>query len=435
VTAPTNAADPSALPVHSRVLPNGLQLLAMPIPHAKSVGISVYLRAGSRYEEHTETAGVSHFLEHLCFKGTTRRPTSRDISFEIDALGGSINASTHREMTVYYGKVTQEFMEPALDLLVDMVRNSLCLDEDVERERSVILEELAAVADSPDEQATLLLDSLIWPGQPHGRDIAGSEESVTAITRDQVSAAYQRQYVGSSGVISIAGAIDPDEVSDLVDQVTDGWERGTPDPWLPNDGGQGASSALLSKETGQAHIALGMRGASSLDEDRYALDLLSIAFGEGMSSRLFLRLREDLGLCYDIHSYAAELLDTGMFGVYAGVDPSHAVEALGEIRRELDRVREPIDAEELERAQAVVRSRIQLRMEDTRAVSGWFGSQATLGLPQRTPEETLALYQAVDLADVQRVAERVIRPETAHVAVVGPFESKAPLEGAFMDGA
>lgn len=426
--------DSNALPVYSRMLANGLQLVATPIPHAKSVGISVYLRAGSRYEEHVETAGVSHFLEHLCFKGTERRPTSRDISFEIDALGGSINASTHREMTVYYGKVTKEFMEPTLDLLVDMVRHSRCLEEEVERERGVILEELAAVEDSPGEQATLLLDSLIWPGQQHGRDIAGTEESVTAITRDQVVAAYQRQYVASSAVISIAGAIDPVEVGVLVDQMADGWEHGTPDPWLPNNGGTGARSGLLSKETGQAHIALGMRGCDSRDEERYALDLLSICLGEGMSSRLFLRLREDLGLCYDIHTYAAQLLDTGMFGVYAGVDPDHALEALGEIRRELDRVREPVDAAELERAQAVVRSRIELRMEDTRAVSGWYGSQATLGLPSKAPEETLACYQAVTVADLQAVAERVIRPEETHVAVVGPFEATGPLEAAFVDG-
>ena len=426
--------DLDALPVHSRLLPNGLQLLAIPIPHAKSVGISVYLRAGSRYEEHVETAGVSHFLEHLCFKGTAQRPTPRDISFEIDALGGSINASTHREMTVYYGKVTKEFMEPTLDLLVDMVRNSLCYEEEVERERGVILEELAAVEDSPGEQATLLLDSLIWPNQPHGRDIAGTEETVTAITRDQVVAAYERQYVASSAVISIAGAIDPDRVGALVDRVADGWEHGTPDPWLPNDGGTGTRSGLISKETGQAHIALGMRGCHSRDDERHALDLLSICLGEGMSSRLFLRLREDLGLCYDIHTYAAQLLDTGMFGVYAGVDPAHALEALGEIRRELDRVREPVDAAELERAQAVVRSRIQLRMEDTRAVSGWYGSQATLGLPMMTPEQTLAAYERVTVADLQAVAERVIRPEETHVAVVGPFESTEPLEAAFVGG-
>jgi predicted Zn-dependent peptidase len=273
-------------------------------------------------------------------------------------------------MTVYYAKVAAEFAERSIDLLLDMVRNSTCIEEEVERERGVILEELAAVEDNPGEQATLLLDSLIWPGQPHGRDIAGTEETVTNITRDQVHAAYRTQYVGSAAVISIAGAVDVDEITEIVSQRIEGWERGTPNPWLPNQPEHGARSALITKDTSQTHLSIGMPGLGSHDEDRYALELLSNCLGEGMSSRLFLRLREDLGLCYDIHSYAAELLDTGMFGIYAGVDPEHAEEALCEIRKELDRLAEPITAAELERAQAVVRSRIQLSMEDTRAVSG-----------------------------------------------------------------
>ncbi|MBT5774083.1 MAG: insulinase family protein, partial [Dehalococcoidia bacterium] len=352
-------------------------------------------------------------------------------SVEIDALGGSINASTHREMTVYYAKVAAEFAERSIDLLLDMVRNSTCIEEEVERERGVILEELAAVQDNPGEQATLLLDSLIWPGQPHGRDIAGTEETVTNITRDQVHTAYRTQYVGSAAVISIAGAVDVDEITEIVSQRIEGWERGTPDPWLPNQPEHGARSTLITKDTGQTHLSIGMPGLGSRDEDRYALTLLSNCLGEGMSSRLFLRLREDLGLCYDIHSYAAELLDTGMFGIYAGVDPEHAEEALCEIRKELDRLAEPITAAELERAQAVIRSRIQLSMEDTRAVSGWYGAQATLHRPLRSPEDTLARYQSVTLEDLQAVAERIIQPDLAHLAIVGPYESTAPFEAAF----
>ncbi len=424
-------SEPAPLPRHTCILENGVELIIVPMPHARSVSTSIYFRAGSRYEEHDQTAGISHFLEHICFKGTQRRPTSRDISFEIDALGGGINASTHREMTVYYAKVAAEFAERSIDLLLDMVRNSTCIEEEVERERGVILEELAAVEDNPGEQATLLLDSLIWPGQPHGRDIAGTEETVTNITRDQVHAAYRTQYVGSAVVISIAGAVDVDEITEIVSQRIEGWERGTPDPWLPNQPEHGARAALITKDTGQTHLSIGMPGLGSRDEDRYALELLSNCLGEGMSSRLFLRLREDLGLCYDIHSYAAELLDTGMFGIYAGVDPEHAEEALCEIRKELDRLAEPITAAELERAQAVVRSRIQLSMEDTRSVSGWYGAQATLHRPLRSPEDTLARYQSVTLPDLQTVVERIIQPDLAPLAIVGPYESTAPVEAAF----
>ena len=419
--------------MHSRTLANGLQLLMSEIPYAKSVGISVYLRAGSRFEENPQTEGISHFLEHMCFKGTARRPNPRDISFEIDALGGAINAATQREMTIYYAKVTTEFLEPTLDLMLDMVRHSICVHEEIERERGVILEELAAVEDSPGELATLLLDSLMWPGQPHGRDIAGTKESVTSITRDQILAAYKRQYVASSAVISIAGAINPAELHELINTFVDNWVYGTPTPWIENVSGSGASSALIAKETGQAHIALGMPSIGSRNEHRYALNLLSICLGEGMSSRLFMRLREELGLCYDIHSYATELLDTGMFGLYAGVDPKHTFEALSEIRRELDRLSTSVSQEELGRAQAVVRSRIQLQLEDTRAVSGWYGSRATLGMPLQTPEETLALYQSVTIQDIQEIAEQIVQPDNAHLAIVGPFDSATPLEAAFFE--
>ena len=192
---------------------------------------------------------------------------------------------------------------------------------------------------------------------------------------------------------------------------------------------RGPRLAILEKDTEQAHIAIGMRGVASNDDDRYALDLLSIVLGEGMSSRLFARLREELGLCYDIHSYMSTLLDTGMFGVYAGVDPKHTVETVREIGRELAKALRPIEASELERAKAVARSRAMLRLEDTRSVSALFGSLAILDLPMRTPEEAMARTASVTLDDIQRVASRVIREEELLIGVVGPVKGDA-LEGA-----
>ncbi|MEX2032332.1 MAG: insulinase family protein, partial [Dehalococcoidia bacterium] len=183
------------------------------------------------------------------------------------------------------------------------------------------------------------------------------------------------------------------------------------------------------KDLEQTHLSVGMRALSAFDEDRYALDLFSVILGEGMSSRLFSRLREELGLCYDIHSYMATLLDTGMFGVYAGVDPANTVEAVREISRELARALRPVKDDELSRAKSVARSRTQLRMEDTRAVSALYGSQVILGLPVRTPEETLARSAAVTVADVERVAARVISADRLQLAAVGPVDATA-LEGA-----
>ncbi|MEX2230254.1 MAG: pitrilysin family protein [Dehalococcoidia bacterium] len=404
-------------------LDSGLRLLVTPMPHARSVAISVYLAAGSRYEHTTQDAGIAHFLEHICFKGTARRPRPMDVSIEIDAMGGTINAATNRELTVYYAKVTPEHAPRALDVLLDMLRNSLCLDHEIERERGVILEELAAVEDSPAEQVGVALDALLWGTQPHGRDIAGTVESVSGLQNDMIRAYYHGQYVANAVVVSIAGAVNVEEMRALVERHAGDWPPGTPCNWVPNIVGErGPRVHLIEKDTEQAHVAIGLLGLDAHDPDRYALDVLSIALGEGMSSRLFSRLREELGLCYDIHSYFTHLLDTGMFAIYSGVDPDNVGAAVRESCRELCRVLRPLSADELARAKAVTRSRVQLRLEDTRSVSALYGAQAVLGLPQVSPEQTLARSAAVTLEDVQRVAERVIRDDALHLAVVGPFD-------------
>jgi len=399
---------------------DGLRLIVTPMPHARSVGISVYLAAGSRFEPTEEEAGLAHFLEHLCFKGTPRRPHAMDVSREIDGLGGTINAATNREFTVYYGKVMAGRLEPSLDLLADMLRSSLFADSEVERERGVILEELAAVEDSPAEQSGVLLDQLLWPDQPHGRDIAGTVASVTAMPRDRIFDYYRQQYVANGAVVSLAGAVDDAEATAIVERLMGDWEAGTPREWVRDSGVQGERAAAIEKDTEQVHLTIGLAALSIHDPDRYAADLLSIILGEGMSSRLFARLREELGLCYDIHSYVGHLLDTGMFGVYAGVDPSHAVEAVHEISKELTRAREPVSSEELSRAKEVARSRLELRIEDTRAVSALYGSQTILDLTPETPEELVDRTMAVTREDLERVANRLLRDDSVHLASVGP---------------
>jgi len=422
-------AAPAETPIVT-TLDNGLSLVVTPIAHARSVSVTFYMRAGSRYEEEAD-AGLSHFVEHLCFKGTERRPRPIDLSAEIDAVGGSINAATNSELTSYYAKVTPEHLERVLDVLTDMLRHSLYLEPEIERERDVILEELGAVEDAPDELAGVALDGLLWPGQPLGRDIAGTPASVRAIAPDRLRAYYRRQYVANAAVLSIAGAIDPEEAARLALRFVGDWEPGSPGDWIRVRDANGSPRVrLIAKETEQAHVALGMGGLSAVDPDRYALGLLSVVLGEGMSSRLFNRLREELALCYDVHTSVAYLLDTGSFSVYAGVDPLRTAEALGEVARELRRIREPVDADELERAQALARSRVQLRMEDTRAVSALYGALTALELPLVSPEQTIERYDAVTIEDVQRVAERVVSDSALRLSVVGPFEDAEPLEAA-----
>ncbi len=411
-------------------LANGLRLLVTPMPYARSASASIYVAAGSRYEATPTEGGLSHFLEHLLFKGTERRPKPLDISMEIDRIGGNINAATNRELTVYYAKVTPEYLGGAVDILGDMIRNSMLPEHEIERERDVILEELAAVEDSPTEQVGVLLDETLWPGQPHGRDIAGTEESVEALTAGAIRAYYHRQYVPTATVVSIAGAVDPSEVREMVGRAFEDWRTGDPLPLVPNVHSTGHPLVTVhDKDTEQVHLSFGLHGVASNDDDRYALDLLSVILGEGMSSRLFARLREELALCYDIHSYMATLHDCGMFGVYAGVDPERAVEAAREIAKELARACTPVGTDELDRAKAVSRSRTQLRLEDSRSVSALYGAQAILNLPMKTPEETLARSAAVTVEEAARVAARVIRGSALHIAAVGPVDAAA-LESA-----
>lgn len=410
-------------------LENGLRVVVTPMPHASSVSVSVYVGAGARYEDPPE-AGLSHFVEHLAFKGTKTRPRPQDISIEIDSIGGTMNAATDREYTVYYTKVTREFAERAVVIIADMLRDSLFVGDEIERERGVILEELAAVEDSPDEQAGLLLDAMLWPGQALGRDIAGTPKSVGAISHDRLIGYYRQQYVPNACVVSIAGAIEEEAGLELVRTSFGTWAPGAPLDWQRAQAEpRGPRSDKIAKATEQAHISMGVRGLPLDHPDRYASDVLSVILGEGMSSRLFMRLREELGLCYDIHSFASHLRDAGVFGVYAGVDPPKAAEAVREIASELAKIRQPVSADELARAQALIRSRVLLRMEDSRSVSGWYGSQVILDQPRLTPAEAIAKAEAVTIEDVQRVAAQLLTDGGLQLAVVGPFEGVDLFDG------
>jgi predicted Zn-dependent peptidase len=412
-------------------LGNGLRVLTAPMPGTRSVAVSVYVGAGSRYEA-PEDAGISHLLEHLLFKGTARRPTSQQISELIDSVGGVLNAGTDRELTVYYAKVARPHFELAADVLTDMVRNPILAEEEVEKERKVVIEELASVADSPAQLVDVLLDSTMWPGQPLGRDVAGTEASVAELTRERAREYLARQYVPNNMVVAVAGAVEHGHVVETIERALGDWHRGVPASWYPAENGQEkARLSLMYKRTEQAHIEIAVHALSSQDPDRFALDLISVVLGEGMSSRLFLELREKRALCYDVHSYASHYLDTGAFAVYAGVDPKKAAEATNALLGELARMRDAgMTDEELHRAKELSKGRLLLRMEDTRSVSGWVGGQAMLNGTVRTPDEVVALIDAVTPDDIRRVARMVLDERQLSLAVVGPFKSErrfAPL--------
>ena len=411
-------------------LPNGLRVLIAPMPHTRSVAVSFYVGAGSRYETR-EISGLSHFLEHMLFKGTERRPTAQEISETVDAVGGVLNAGTDRELTVYYAKVAAPHFGIALDLLADMLRRPLMEAAEIEKERKVVIEELAAVKDSPAQQADVLLDEVMWPDQPLGWDVAGTEESVNGLSRRVIFDYFCRQYVPNNVIVAIAGAVEPEAAVEAVASHMADWHAGAPSGWFAAMNGQAAPRVRVQyKRTEQAHISLAVRGVSNQDPDRYAVDLLSAILGEGMSCRLFMELRERRSLCYDIHSYPSHFLDTGAFSVYAGVEPSAAREAVAAILEQLALTKHGVPEAELRKAKELTKGRLLLRMEDTRSVSGWIGAQELLTGEVRSVDHVVEKVEAVTVEDVRRVANALFRPETLNMAIVGPFRSEkrfAPL--------
>jgi predicted Zn-dependent peptidase len=408
----------------STTLPNGLRVLTAPMPSTRSVSVSVYLGAGSRYEKPHE-AGLSHMAEHLVFKGSERYPTSLEISQIVDSVGGSLNAATDRELTVYYGKVARPHFELVVDVLADMLRHPLLAPTEMERERGVILEELAAVADSPPQLADVLIDRTLWPDQALGRDVAGTPETVSALTREMVRDYIARQYVANNAVVSVAGNVTQEDVLALIEREMGDWPQGTPDGWFPAlDGLPGPRIGVTFKKTEQANICLAVPAVAADHPDRPTLDLLSVLLGEGMSSRLFLELRERLGLCYDIHTYTSHYLDTGSLTVYAAVDPKNVTKTLRALMPELRRIRERVPDDEFNRAKELTRGRLLLRMEDTRSVSGWNGAQEILMGKIRSVDEAIERVEQVTQAQLQDVAGRYLIREALHLAIVGPFRSQ-----------
>jgi predicted Zn-dependent peptidase len=418
----TQQIEPFA-PYSRSVLPNGLRLLTAPMPSTRSVSVAFYIGAGSRYEN-DEEAGASHYLEHMLFKGTQRRTTPKEISETIERVGGYMNASTDREMTVYWARVARPHLNLAVDLLSDMLLNSTLTPEEIEKERTVILEELHTVNDVPSQRAFVLADAVLWPDQPLGRDVAGTPESVNGINRDMLTGYLKEQYDPGNTVLAIAGQVTHAEVEDLVSRYLSAWPHGSPRNWFPVKEVLQANRCVVEyRRTEQAHICLSFPGLSATDPDRYALDLLSALLGEGMASRLFLELRERHGLVYEVSSSVMRLRDCGSIGIYAGTDPRRGLEAVQAVLRELERVVDDMTESELERARELVKGRLLLRLEDTRGLSGWLGAQELLLDHVSTPEEVVAELEALTLDHLRAVGRRVLRPDQYRLVVVGPYRS------------
>jgi len=411
-------------------LDNGLRLVTAAMPHTRSVAVGFYIGAGSRYESDAQ-AGISHFIEHMCFKGTKRRPTAAEICTVIEGVGGILNAGTDKEMTVYWCKVAQPHFARALDLLTDILLNSAFNAAEMERERQVIIEEINMSLDAPPQRVSMLIDELLWPGHALGRDIAGSRETVSAITRPMMLEYMSRLYQPENAVLAIAGDIRHDTVAAAVGKAVAGWKQCSPRPPYPpyREPDKLERRVIIERrDTEQTQLCLALPGLAVTHPDRFKLDLLNIVLGEGMSSRLFAEIRDKLGLAYSIQSYCDHLLDTGAWTIPAGVDAANLKVALGAIIGELKRLREPIPEAELNKAKELFKGRILLRMEDSRSVAGWMGGQEILTGTILTEDEVIAAAEAVTAAELQKLAGELLAGENLRLAVVGPVSPDEPLE-------
>jgi predicted Zn-dependent peptidase len=399
------------------------------MPNTQAVSIVFLIGVGSRYESDGE-AGISHFIEHLLFKGTDKRPSAREISEAIEGVGGILNGGTDRELTIYWVKVARPHFEQALDVLADMLTGSQLDTREIDRERQVIVEEINMSYDDPSHRVGLLVDELLWPGHPLGRDIAGTKQSVMAIGRPAMCRFIDSNYLPGNTVVSIAGNIEHGEATAAVAKACRGWvDRQKPTGYRAFRQRKSFSRvAIESRDIEQVHLFLALPGLSLRNPGRFSLGLLNVILGEGMSSRLFSQIRDKLGLAYSIYSFTEHLRDCGSLAVYAGVEPDNLRVAVKAILEQLSGLREVISPVELNKAKELSKGRLLLRMEDSRSVAGWIGAQEALSGSVRSVEEVVAIIDAITAAELKELAGRLMIANQLRLALVGPVAATESLE-------
>ena len=413
------------------ILDNGLDIITQNMPHTHSVSIIFLLEVGSRYETDAE-GGAAHFIEHMVFKGTEKRPTAHEISRAIEGVGGILGAGTGRETTVFWVKVAEPHLPIALDVLVDMLRNPLFEAQEMEKEAQVISEEINMSLDTPSELLYLLAYEQLWPEHPLGRDIAGTRESVAALRRDALLDYLSRHYGSNRAVVSLAGNLEHEHIVDSLAQYLGDWQPVETAAFLPAPDSHTQPRLIVHhRETEQAQIHIGVPGLPISHPDRFALRLLNTVLGAGMSSRLFQEIRERRGLAYSVNSFSEMLLDTGLVGMYAGVSPIQAVSAVEAMLAEWDRLRqEAVPIKELHKAREYLKGRMLLSLEDSISYASWWGRQEIAHQTLETPDQVMARLDAVTPQMIQSVAQNLFLKDRLNMVIVGPFQDQAPFQAA-----
>jgi predicted Zn-dependent peptidase len=413
---------------HRTELPHGPRVITARLPGSRSVSIAAYVLAGSRLERPGQ-AGVAHFMEHLTFKGTAGFPTSRAISEAVEGVGGSANAATDRESTVYWVRVPRREATTAMRVLGELIVRPRLADADIDQERTVIVEEIRSYLDDPSEYAQMLVQQALFGDGALGREICGDEKGIRALPTQTIRDFWATMYRPANTVIAVAGDIEHEEAVGLAAEAF-GTGNGAipafdPAPALP------AGPRLMTgrRDTSQAQLSIAVPGLRRDHPDAWSLAVLNAVLGDGMSSRLFLAVREEKALAYDVSSGIVEYADSGAVEVSAGVDPAALPAAIEAILEELRRlVNDLVPAEELAKAKAYLSGGLELRMDDTRHLASWIGGQEALHDRVYTLDEALASVDAVGPEDVRRLAGVLFRDEMLRMAVVAPARYLRGLE-------
>lgn len=408
-------------------LDNGIPVVMEPFNNVRSVCMGIWVKVGSRFEK-PELSGISHFLEHMFFKGTKKR-TSRDIAVEIDSVGGDLNAFTSRENTAFYVKVIDEYIEKGTDLLSDIFLNSLFPEEEFDKEKKIIKEEIKMVEDTPDDYIHDLFYQTIWGKEALGQSILGRRETIASFTRDDIINHIRRYYGTRDIVISCTGNFDPRKVIGMLNHLFGGLRRGSePKKGVPP--GFQRHIDVYEKDLSEAHLCIGLPALEQASDDRYSLFILNTILGAGVSSRLFQEIREKRGLAYSIYSFTAAYYDTGVWAVYAGVSRKRLREVARIIIDEMIRLKETLNEVELERAKKQLKGNMILGLESTSNRMNNIARQEIYFGKYFSPDEIMRSVDDVTLDMTKELADRLIRTELFSIAALGSIQ-KSVLSGIF----
>ena len=402
-------------------LSNGIPVVMEQLKNMRSVSLGIWVRVGSRDEE-THKNGISHFLEHMFFKGTAKR-TAKDIAVEIDSLGGELNAFTSKESTTFYVKILDEYLEKGIDLLSDVFLHSTFPEEDIEKEKRIIKEEIKLVEDTPDDYIHDLFNQTIWGNKGIGQPVLGRRETVKSFTREDLIYHIRKYYGTKDVVISCAGNFEHESLVDILNKSLGSLRRGSE----PEKGALphfGSKVEVVHKELSEAHLCIGVEGIPQTSEDRYGLFVLNTIFGAGVSSRLFQEIREKRGLAYSIYSFVSSYYDTGIWGVYAGVSRKKVAEVVDLIVKEMNDLKSTLTEVELQRAKNHLKGNIILGLESTSSRMTNIARQEIYHGRYYSPKEIMREVDSITLKQIETLAERLIKQGRFSLTVYGPVYEK-----------